>query len=104
MIAPEHLKPMEAVELLERTAPSDAVANATDESAYTLNITGVRLQGAASKAQLDSIPVKRKRPVASLASSSSMNLRAEQGSTTSQTRQILHSQRRDTYFHGGFNE
>ena len=102
MIAPEHVKPMEAVELLERTAPSDVVANATDESAYTLNIAGVRLQDLASKAELDSVPVKRRRPVASLASS--MKLLEEQAGTPVQERQEFHGQYRDAYYHSGLNE
>ena len=102
MIAPEHVKPMEAVELLERMASSDVVANATDESAYTLNIAGVRLQDLASKAGLDSVPVKRRRPVASLASS--MKLLEERAGTPVQARQEFHGQYRDAYYHSGLNE
>jgi hypothetical protein len=78
------------------------VANATDESAYTLNIAGVRLQDLASKAGLDSVPVKRRRPVASLASS--MKLLEERAGTPVQERQEFHGQYRDAYYHSGLNE
>jgi hypothetical protein len=93
---------MSAVELLERPVLSNEVAKVVDESANTLNITGVCLQVVGSKARLNSIPAERKRPVAALASS--MKLLAERGSTTSQTRQILHGQLCEGYFHGGLNE
>ena len=102
MIAPEHVKPMATVELLERTAPSDVVANAADDSAYSLNIVGVRLQDVASKAQSDFIPVERRRPIA--ARTSSMKLLAERAGTPAQERREFHGQYRDAYYHSGLNE
>jgi hypothetical protein len=93
---------MKAVDLLERTAPSDVVANAADESAYTLDIEGVRLQDLASKAELNSVPAERRRPVASLASS--MKLLAEQAGTPAQERREFHGQYREAYYHSGLNE
>jgi hypothetical protein len=93
---------MNAVELLEGPVFSNEVANIPDESANTLNITGICLQVVASKAQLNLIPTERKRPVASIASST--KLLAERASTASQARQMLHGQGCDGYFHGGLNE
>jgi hypothetical protein len=87
MMASQYVKRMKTVELLERPAKLFEVAIAPDES---------------RKAQLDFIPQKRKRPVASRASS--MKLIAEHAGTVAPVLHELHGQRYDAYSHWGLNE